>query len=154
MPILYFRDFILGEHIDDEIVYHMSESRMHIVVLSKNSVKKFWPNFELQRACMDKWSENKKVIMLKLGKISTDEISGLAKQILAAEVCLEWHNPEEDMPIEDNAKQQLFWAKLLAKLYGTEYPCYLKNFPCCCKSQIDANNLDQVWDDSMQLLQA
>ena len=145
---------MLGEYIDDEIDYHMSQSRMHIVVLSENSVKKFWPNFELRRAYTDQWSENKTVIMLKLGKIATNELSGLVKQILSAEVCLEWDNPEEVMPMEDSIKQQLFWAKLLTRLYGTEYPCYLRHFPCCCKTQVHANNLDQIWDDGMQLLQS
>ena len=124
------------------------------MVLSENSVKKFWPNFELRRAYTEQWTENKTVIMLKLGKITTDELPGLVKEIMDAEVFLEWNNPEEDTPIENSVKQQLFWAKLLTRLYGVEYPCYLKNFPCCCKPQLHTNNLDELWDDKMQLLQA
>ena len=150
----FFRDFRLGENIDDEICKHMSESKMHIVVLSKNFIKKHWPLQEFRIAFDDYIKRDKVMVIIMLGDIERQELPQFAQKMLPTTVYLEWETDESDseyVHIVDNAKYKLFWAKLLAKLYGIKNPFYSPR-PCCCKPEFNAGNIDQLWHDRMPLV--
>ena len=129
------RDFLHGEAIDDEIVKHMADSRNHIIVFSDNYLKKPWPNFELQRAYREHVEESKNLVVVKFGKVSPDEITGLAKEIWDSRVYLEWPENTNNKVDKKTLKKMkgLFWERLVFRIYGNHFPCYLKGCLCCCK---------------------
>ena len=146
------RDFKLGENIDDEIVRNISCSRAHIVVLSENSVKKMWPKFELERAYTEAIEKQKDLIIIKYGDINTSHVPGLVTQILDSKVCLQW--PEMSTYTYSNAlkiKHELFWARLVSRLYGETYPCYLRDVYCCCFRAVRGANINDIIDDTAEV---
>ena len=149
--ILSNRDFLLGEFIHDEIVKHMSQSKAHVIILSKDYVKKQWPKFELERAYTEHVSQGKELIVVKFGNLPSEDLPGLVQQILDAQVYLEWQEPGNAVKTKsEKQREELFWARLVSKLYGQKYPCYMKA-TCCCVSK-NRSNIDFLLDDDVPLL--
>ena len=150
---VFFRDFRLGENIDDEINRHMSNSKAHIVVISEISLQKTWPTYELRRAYIEHLEHKKELIVIKLGNISSNEVPGLVKQILDSKIYCNWPEAHQGMVTKRiKQRQELFWARLASKLYGGEYPCYLMN-PCCMKI-VHSGTIKNYLDDDIELLWA
>ena len=123
--VIHLRDFLVGEDIDNEIVRHMSLSRTNVIIMSDNSVKKQWPEFELKRAYTESHIDKKPLIIVKFGRIKTpkEDLSGLVQQILDSKVYNEWPEFSEDSGKKLNAtsvtrRQELFWEKLAQAIYG------------------------------------
>ena len=134
----------------------MPESKMHIVVLSKNSVRKYWPLLEFRKAFDDHFTKGKVMVIIMLGDVQNDEIPEFARNLLPQTVCLQWETNDNDaeyVHVVDRDKYRLFWAKLIAKLYGVKDPFIPTYFPCRCLSEFNASNLNDLWHDNMPLIQ-
>ena len=128
VPILFFlqyRDFLAGRDISDEIVYHMSKSRCNIIVLSDNFLWEQWSDFELHRAHTENVLKNKKMIVIKFGKITYQNAPGLVKEILDCSAYMEWPQDESGKKSFEavQKRQELFLAKLASRIYRHKGMC-------------------------------
>ena len=109
----------------------MSLSRTNVVIISDNSVKKQWPEFELKRAYTESHLERKPLIVVKFGTITTprQDLSGLVQQILDSKVYNEWpeFNDNNGSTLKSKSvkrRQDLFWAKLAQAIYRNNQPIW------------------------------
>ena len=133
---LHYRDFPSCGDIADVIVNFIRRSHSIVVILSDNSVRRPWCEFELKSAHAQHLNQGKRLIIVKLGKIPKDEdLSDLVTDLLNSKVYIEWPETGIRPTRSEKRKQELFWTKVEKAIYGEDYcgcfrycnPCYDKN---------------------------
>ena len=133
---LHYRDFPACGDIADVIVNYIRKSRSIVVILSDNSVRRPWCEFELKSAHAQHLNQGKNLIIVKLGKIPKAQgLSDLVTDLLNSKVYIEWPETGITPTKSEKRKQELFWTKVERAIYGEDYcgcfrycnPCYDKN---------------------------
>ena len=86
---IHLRDFPIQGSLSKAIHRHMDESRYILVVMSRHSVSKRWPSFELEHAQELARTKGKKVFYIKLGDLG-EKVTPEVKQVLDSEIYIEW----------------------------------------------------------------
>lgn len=135
---IHYRDFIPGRDIVDEIVSSIEHSRVLIIILSEESLKSSWCDYELKTAHAHAVQKNKEFLVIKLGKIKMEHIDpeqAFVKGLLESRVYITW--PEEwrdrnqnnedivhiSMKREIEDRKLHFWIQITNVLYGREVSC-------------------------------
>ena len=134
---IHYRDFRVGADILEEINEKMNQSREIVVVLSETSVDKYWCEQELKISLALTNQRRQNLIVIKIGNIAPDVESVTAKHVLQHRNYLEWTDEMD----KDQDRQKLFWARLVAFMYGTNIgdTCF-----SCCK--FSSRNLSDSLD--------
>nr|XP_022916429.1 toll-like receptor 4 [Onthophagus taurus]XP_022916430.1 toll-like receptor 4 [Onthophagus taurus] len=109
---VYERDFELGTIISESVLECLSRSRKTLLIISNSYIKSQWCTWEAQVAENHRlFFENERgecvndsLIMIKLGNISSGNISPMLKYLMKTRIYLQW-DPTEN-------KQKQFWEKL------------------------------------------
>ena len=143
---IHYRDFLAGRPIADEIVKNIKLSQVVVVVLSDNALKSSWMKYELDVAHTNSLNYQKKLLVLKLGRLPRADLTGVAQQIVDSRVYIEWpdlqyeadryttlrssstkHNEQGKT---NKIKEEEFWYRVTQTLYGhSEIHCCF----CCMK---------------------
>ena len=86
---VHFRDFPVRGQLSRVIHEFMDDSRYVLIVMSRHSVNKRWPSFELTRAQDLARTQAKTVFYVKLGDLG-DDVTPEVKQVLDSEIYIEW----------------------------------------------------------------
>ena len=134
---IHYRDFRVGADILEEINEKMNQSREIVVVLSETSVDKYWCEQELKISLALTNQRRQNLIVIKIGNIAPDVESVTANHVLQHRNYLEWTDEMD----KDQDRQKLFWARLVAFMYGTTIgnSCF-----SCCK--FSSKNLSDSLD--------
>nr|XP_022912422.1 toll-like receptor 13 [Onthophagus taurus] len=109
---VYERDFELGTIISESVLECLSRSRKTLLIISNSYIKSQWCTWEAQVAENHRlFFENERgecvndsLIMIKLGNISSNNISPMLKYLMKTRIYLQWDSAEN--------KQTQFWEKL------------------------------------------
>ncbi|XP_071052231.1 toll-like receptor 2 type-2 [Onthophagus taurus] len=109
---VYERDFELGTIISESVLECLSRSRKTLLIISNSYIKSQWCTWEAQVAENHRlFFENERgecvndsLIMIKLGNISSSNISPMLKYLMKTRIYLQWDSTEN--------KQTQFWEKL------------------------------------------
>jgi hypothetical protein len=114
-----FRDYIPGgNEIIQEIIDTMKVSRVHILILSENSVDKPWWRYEMMLALKCNEVANNSLIVIKLDDINNLLYDGEIIDMLGNCNVLTWQETFPSMGSEiDIDKVNLFWDKLVVTIY-------------------------------------
>ena len=113
---IHYRDFAVGTDILKEITGKMNQSREIVVVLSETSVDKYWCEQELKISIALTKQRKQNLIVIKLGNIGPEVDNITANHVLQHQNYLEWTDEMDN----EVARQKLFWARIVAFMYGTQ----------------------------------
>ena len=132
---IHYRDFPVGESIPITVSRSMSDSREVIVVISQIALKSDWCCFELDQAVLQAQRRKKALIVIKMGKFKNPLDNSTAAHVLDRYTYLEWPEKKEG--------HKLFWAKLVAKMYGDDDGC-----ACCLLYGAKAIKYNEIQDEN------
>ena len=119
---LHYRDFPVCGDIADVIVEHIQKSRSIVVILSEYSIKRPWCEFELKAAHTQHLLLQKPLIIIKLGKIKTNDVdSDFVKDLLNSQVYIEWPDGGIKPSKNQQKTQRVFWGKVEKAIYGEDF---------------------------------
>ena len=136
---IHYRDFPVGEPIPFTISQSMGQSREIIILISEIALKSEWCRFELDHAILLANKRKTNLIVIKMGKFRNPVDHSSAAYILDRYTYLEW-------PEHKNG-HKLFWAKLVAKMYGDSDGCR-----CCLQYGATAIKYNEIMDENTPLL--
>ena len=108
------RDFPITGRLSRVICEYMEQSRYILVVISRHSMKKRWPAFELEQAQDLAIFHGKSVFYIKYGDIG-NEVTPEVKQVLDSDIYIEW--PEG---VRNQKWVDYFFDRLVGRIRGEQ----------------------------------